>query len=595
MGESDGRDDEFRPRIGRRPRGEGDRSWLFVAQMRRAIQKYGGGRRASSSARPKKGQIAVRPPHAQSRRCVIKARYVRLNANGMKAARLHLAYLERDGVEKDGAPGRLYGTDDDFTAEAFRAPLDGEKRQFRFIVSPEDGHRLDLKEFTREFVRQVEKDTGRRLLWAAVNHHNTDNPHVHIVVRGVDQDGNDLRIDGPYIARGMRWRAQEIVTRELGRRSELDLLREQTVDVTRERLTEIDRIIDAHALPGGTVTIRKLLETGQPEGRVCVARLHTLETMELAAQTETGVWRLTEGWKESLAALEERQQVIERLVPFLKQRAIAYRMVDPAKPVPSFEGTLVGKGLDDELTGQMFAAVVTPAGDPFYVRLAPEMAAGLREGEAVRVGFDAEPWSKPADKIIARFAQENGGVYDPVRHHRALETLHRPPPGVPVPTPAERVAANVRRLERLARYRLATRLPDGRWRIPADLLSQLEDRERTHPEHQLRFERLGGPTREPVRSATQDVASERDALARELSKELGLAYVAEPPGFRGRVILGAPTPSGREYVGIVDYRMGQFTLIAKPPDAERLDGRTVQLTRDRERGLSLQIDREISR
>ena len=163
------------------------------------------------------------------------------------------------------------------------------------------------------------------------------------------------------------------------------------------------------------------------------------------------------------------------------------------------------------------------------------------------------------------------------------------------PTPAERVAANVRRLERLARYRLATRLPDGRWQIPADLLSQLEDRERTHPQHRLRFEKLGGPTREPVRPRAQDVASELDALGRALSKELGLVYVAEPAVFQGRVILGAPTPSGREYVRIVDYRTGQFTLIAKPPGAERLDGRTVQLTRDRERGLSLQIDRGISR
>jgi len=153
VAESDDRDDEFRPRIGRRRRGDRDRSQLFVAQMRRAIQNYGGGRRTSSAARSKRGQIAVRAPHAQSRRCVIKARYVRLNANGMKAARLHLAYLERDGVERDGAPGRLYGADDAFTAEAFRAPLDGEKRQFRFIVSPEDGHRLDLKEFAREFVR----------------------------------------------------------------------------------------------------------------------------------------------------------------------------------------------------------------------------------------------------------------------------------------------------------------------------------------------------------------------------------------------------------------------------------------------------------
>jgi hypothetical protein len=346
MSSPDDRDDPFRPRMGRRVRVDGARPRTFLAQMHRLARKHGRGSRTDLAARPKRAQIAVRPPHAQSRRCVIKARYVPLNVNGVKAARLHLAYLERDGVERDGAPGRLYGPDAGFTAEAFRVPLDGEKRQFRFIVSPEDGDRLDLAEFTRQLMTQVEKDTGRRLIWAAVNHHNTDNPHVHIVLRGVDRDGDDLRIDGAYLARGRRWRAQEIVTRELGRRSELDFTREQAVDVGRERLTEIDRVIDAHASAEGTVTIRSLLAAGAPEGRVCIARLQALETMELAAQTETGVWRLADGWKESLAALEERQQVIERLVPFVKQRAIAYRMVDPAKPVAAFEGTLVGKGLE---------------------------------------------------------------------------------------------------------------------------------------------------------------------------------------------------------------------------------------------------------
>jgi len=50
---------------------------------------------------------------------------------------VHLAYLERDGVEPDGAPGRLYGADEEFNAEAFRAPLANEQRQFRFIVSPQ--------------------------------------------------------------------------------------------------------------------------------------------------------------------------------------------------------------------------------------------------------------------------------------------------------------------------------------------------------------------------------------------------------------------------------------------------------------------------
>jgi type IV secretory pathway VirD2 relaxase len=86
---------------------------------------------------------------------------------------------------------------------------------------------------------QVEKDTGRQLNLAAVNHHDTDNPHVHIVVRGGDKNGDDLRIDGRYLGEGMRWRAQELLTRELGRRSEMDLAMERSLDVGRETLTDI--------------------------------------------------------------------------------------------------------------------------------------------------------------------------------------------------------------------------------------------------------------------------------------------------------------------------------------------------------------------
>ena len=157
------------------------------------------------------------------------------------------------------------------------------------------------------------------------------------------------------------------------------------------------------------------------------------------------------------------------------------------------------------------------------------------------------------------------------------------------------MAANIRRLERLERYRLAKRLADGRWQIPTDLLSQLESRERTHPQQRIRFDKIGAPAREPVQPRTPDVASERDALGRALSKELRLTYVAEPPTFRGHVMASAPTPTGRQFVQIVDYRTGQFTLIPKTPEAERADGRTVQLSRDREGRLSLQLDRGISR
>ena len=69
----------------------------------------------------------------------------------------------------------------------------------------------------------MEKDLGRRLIWAAVNHHNTEHPHVHLVVRGVDADGNEVRIPPRYIQHDMRTRAQQILTRELGLRTEADI------------------------------------------------------------------------------------------------------------------------------------------------------------------------------------------------------------------------------------------------------------------------------------------------------------------------------------------------------------------------------------
>jgi hypothetical protein len=267
----------------------------------------------------------------------------------------------------------------------------------------------------------------------------------------------------------------------------------------------------------------------------------------------------------------------------------------PEDPVPVQEGVVVGIGLHDEMTGEMFAAIKTASGQGYYRQVPLQVAEVLQEGDKVRIGFEVEPWLKPADRIVSQFAQGNGGIYDPVGHQRALEGLNQSRGGDGQPSPAERAAANVRRLERLARYRLVTPLPNGCWRIPADLLRQLEDRERTHPQTRFRFDRFRVPSREPIRPRVPDVAAERDALGRALSKEMGLVYVADPPTFRGRVMTCAPTATGREHVCVVDYRSGQMTLIAKPADVERLYGRTVHLTRDRERGLSLQSDRGISR
>jgi hypothetical protein len=601
-------EDPFRPRMGRHRRPDHERVPSFSAQMARLIAKRGGVKRGVGRAASKRGRVAVRAPHALSRRCVIKARYVATTRNGHKIAKAHLAYLERDGVERDGSPGRLYGPDQNFDAETFRAPLDREPRQFRFIVSPEDADGLDLSEFTRQLMKQVEKDTGRRLDWAAVNHHNTDNPHVHIVVRGLDRDGDEVRIDGRYIAQEMRWRAQEIVTRELGQRSELELSRRPSPDIGRVRFTNIDRILEALVTPERTVSLQQILAEPGGDGRLCIARLQTLETLRLAKLEQPGVWRLEPEWQQSLKDLGESRDVHERLWPFVGNRGAGFQIVDERNPVPRFEGRVIGKGLDDELGGRMFVAIQALGGDSFYVRLAPNVAEPLREGDTIRVRFDGDRWVKPSDRIVAQFAEKHGGIYDPVRHQRELETLQRSQLPLGGPTPAERVAANIRRLERLERFQLVARLPDRRWQIRPDLVSQLEDRERTHPQPRMTVEQIGpertvpaqAGVRPPERATPEkpslpDLAKERADLGQAIAKQERLTYVAEPTGFNGRALDCVTTPSGRELARVVNYRRGEFTLIPKPPKWERLCGHTINLSFDRERKLVIQRDRGLSR
>ncbi|MGH7434636.1 MAG: relaxase/mobilization nuclease domain-containing protein, partial [Polyangiaceae bacterium] len=139
-----------------------------------------------------------------ARRVVIQAHVQRMTAHGAKAAALHLAYIERDGAGKDGSPAVLYGPDGPVPRARFEQPHIGESHQFRFVVSPEDGRALDLEKYVRELMQRVERELGRSLEWAAVNHWDTDHPHAHVVVRGVDLHGRRVLMSRQYISHGMR-------------------------------------------------------------------------------------------------------------------------------------------------------------------------------------------------------------------------------------------------------------------------------------------------------------------------------------------------------------------------------------------------------
>jgi type IV secretory pathway VirD2 relaxase len=131
----------------------------------------------------------------------------------------HMAYLKREGMTRDGADARMFDTTSDTPEErAFAERKKVDRHHFRFIVSPEDAAELEnLGTFTRELMQDVEHDLGTKLDWIVVDHWNTDNPHVHVLIRGRAKNAQGLVISRDYINEGFRDRAVECVTMELGR------------------------------------------------------------------------------------------------------------------------------------------------------------------------------------------------------------------------------------------------------------------------------------------------------------------------------------------------------------------------------------------
>src|SRR5690606_13809323 len=141
--------------------------------------------------------------------------------------------------------GKLFGPEErEVDANLFVERCEDDRHHFRFIVAPEDALEMaDLKSFTGELMGQMKKDLGTRLDWAAADHWKSEHHHIHIIVRGVGDDGHDLVISRDYIKSGMRDRASHLVTRELGPRTEIDIRRGLERQVDAERWTDIDRAL----------------------------------------------------------------------------------------------------------------------------------------------------------------------------------------------------------------------------------------------------------------------------------------------------------------------------------------------------------------
>src|SRR5215831_12964613 len=336
-------DDDLRVRIGRvrdRGRGSARRAKPFIARVLAAAEKAGGLQRRSerrtrsgASGRGRAASIAAaRLMTNRTRSVAVKARVVRHRAKGAPLA-AHVAYLRREGVTKDGAPGRMFNAEhDDADHRAFAERCGGDRHHFRFIVSPQDAEQLsDLRAFTRDLMAQAERDLGSKLDWIGIDHWNTDNPHVHVIVRGKGDDGRDLVIAREYISHGLRARAAHLATLELGPRSDLEMRHDLEAQVEADRWTRLDRALARDAgQHEGVIDLRPGVDArANAHARTAmVGRMHKLERLGLAEPLGPARWHLSENAESVMRALGERSDIIKRIHRGLADQRIERNVAD---------------------------------------------------------------------------------------------------------------------------------------------------------------------------------------------------------------------------------------------------------------------------
>ncbi len=390
------RDDELRIRPGRvREGGRGaGKPQSFVGQVMRAARKAGhtgpGLGRVSSGrsagfgrGRAAAAALALRSPQ---RRVVIKARVVRQRGTRFRSAPLnkHLSYLQRDGVTRDGADARMFDARGDAAdVPAFADRCENDRHHFRFIVSPEDAPEMtDLRAFTRDLMARVERDLGTKIDWVAVDHWNTDQPHVHVLARGIAEDGSDLVISREYISRGFRARAEELVGLELGPRSEQAIRAGLEQEVGAERWTGLDRALRAAAddsagivdlRPGGVAPLDPELR------RLMIGRAQVLERLGLAEPVGPAQWTLKPDIEPTLRAIGDCGDIIRTMNRALSRgglEADVGAFAIHGEDAPAVLGRLADRGLQDELKGSAYVVIEGVDGRAHHIRFGSLEATG---------------------------------------------------------------------------------------------------------------------------------------------------------------------------------------------------------------------------
>lgn len=330
----------------RRPASDEGSAAKRSRQARRRMLGLGGKGRFRRAAR----EPLSLPRNAQ--RSTVKVSFAPNRASGQWRA--HGRYIGRESSRPDPEKRGLGfdATRDDVDVPETLGSWEraGDPVLWKLVVSPENGARMDLRQHARDLVGRMEHDLETRLEWVAVEHDHNAHPHLHVVVRGLREDGTRLGIPGNYLKHGIRARSSELATRELGPRTRRDHQQAREAAVDARHVGLLDHEIERRAGAARMLSLRSEPAPGTRESQVW-RRLEVLEAMGLASR-EGRRWRVVEDLKPALRTVQRTRDL---------QRSLRDPSIELSERNPRVRWTTLGAG--EEVTGRLAGAVLDESTD----------------------------------------------------------------------------------------------------------------------------------------------------------------------------------------------------------------------------------------
>ncbi len=419
---------------------------------------------------------------SSGQRVVVKARYVKHKAGSMSAGggaaslRDHLKYVSRNEAGKDGEKAVLFNEHlEGVDRKDFLELCQNDRHHWRFIISPENGHQIeDFQGYVRGVMKLVEKDLDTSLEWTSAVHYDTDDVHAHVIVRGVNDRGEDLVIGQDYVKEGFRRRAQEVATELLGERSREEIQKSQEKEVAALRVTSLDRFMERQAGEDKILDVRAQTNFGKSvfyEG-LLKGRLRFLATAGLATENPPGVYQLQENYQDELRKIAQKNEAVKRLYGKVQDQSrldglSVYSLKDGEGPAVT--GRIIDKGVMDELYDRKFVVVEDMEAKLHFVPVGePRSYDKAEKGSLVTIKAGSNSTGK-ADVNIAMIAEQNNGVYDRVAHRKHIDKEQS---YIPEEDREQYVEYHLKRLETLEKNEIVKVLDGGGFQVPTDVVAQ---------------------------------------------------------------------------------------------------------------------------